>query len=69
MNIVLARTFLEIVECGNLKKAAERLCVTQSTVTTQDIISTMWKQVFNVKKILPLRCQCRSFARLAFPMT
>ena len=33
MNIVLARTFLEILEAGNLNKAAERLHVTQSTVT------------------------------------
>jgi len=33
MNIVLARTFLEIVECGNFNKAAVRLNVTQSTVT------------------------------------
>lgn len=33
MNLVLARTFLEIVECGNLNKAAEQLHVTQSTVT------------------------------------
>jgi DNA-binding transcriptional LysR family regulator len=33
MNIVLARTFLEIIECGNLNKAADRLHVTQSTVT------------------------------------
>ncbi len=33
MNIGLARTFLEILEAGNLNKAAERLHVTQSTVT------------------------------------
>ncbi len=33
MNVTLARTFLEILEAGNLNKAAERLHVTQSTVT------------------------------------
>ena len=33
MNIDLARTFLEIVETGNFNKAAERLSVTQSTVS------------------------------------
>lgn len=33
MNITLARTFLEILETGNFNKAAERLHVTQSTVT------------------------------------
>lgn len=33
MNIQLARTFLEVLEAGNLNKAAERLNVTQSTVT------------------------------------
>ena len=33
MNIHLARTFLEVLEAGNLNKAAERLNVTQSTVT------------------------------------
>lgn len=33
MNLVLARTFLEILEAGNLNRAAERLNVTQSTVT------------------------------------
>ena len=33
MNIVLARTFLETLEAGNLNKAAARLHVTQSTVT------------------------------------
>ena len=33
MNIALARTFLEILEAGNLNRAAERLHVTQSTVT------------------------------------
>jgi len=33
MNIDLARTFLEIVETGNFNKAAERLNVTQSTVS------------------------------------
>ncbi|MGE5546926.1 MAG: LysR family transcriptional regulator [Solirubrobacterales bacterium] len=33
MNIDLARTFLEIVETGNFNKAAERLDVTQSTVS------------------------------------
>jgi len=33
MNIVLARTFLEILENGNFNKAAQRLNVTQSTVT------------------------------------
>ena len=33
MNIDLARTFLEIVETGNFNRAAERLDVTQSTVS------------------------------------
>jgi len=33
MNIDLARTFLEIAESGNFNKAAERLNVTQSTVS------------------------------------
>ena len=33
MNIDLARTFLEVVETGNFAKAAERLSVTQSTVS------------------------------------
>jgi len=33
MNIDLARTFLEIAETGNFNKAAERLNVTQSTVS------------------------------------
>lgn len=33
MNLILARTFLEILETGNLNRAAERLNVTQSTVT------------------------------------
>ena len=33
MNIDLARTFLEVLDAGNLNRAAERLNVTQSTVT------------------------------------
>jgi DNA-binding transcriptional LysR family regulator len=33
MNIDLARTFLEIVDTGNFNRAAERLSVTQSTVS------------------------------------
>lgn len=33
MNIVLARTFLEVVESGNFFTAAERLHVTQSTIS------------------------------------
>ncbi len=33
MNIDLARTFLEVVETGNFNKAAERLSITQSTVS------------------------------------
>ncbi len=35
MNIVLARTFLELVNTRNFNKAADRLCVTQSTVTVR----------------------------------
>lgn len=35
MNIVLIRTFLEILETKNFNKAAERLHVTQSTVTVR----------------------------------
>jgi DNA-binding transcriptional LysR family regulator len=35
MNIDLARTFLEIAETGNFNRAAERLRVTQSTVSTR----------------------------------
>lgn len=33
MNLDLAKTFLEVVEVGNLNRAAARLAVTQSTVT------------------------------------
>ena len=33
MDITLARTFLEIVSCGNFVRAAERLHVTQTTVS------------------------------------
>lgn len=33
MNIELARTFLEVVACGSLARAADRLHVTHSTVT------------------------------------
>lgn len=35
MNIVTAQTFLEVIACGNLNRAAEHLNVTQSTVTTR----------------------------------
>ncbi len=35
MNTVLLRTFLEVVDAGNLNRAAARLNVTQSTVTTR----------------------------------
>lgn len=35
MNFTALQTFLVIVECGNLNKAAERLNVTQSTVTAR----------------------------------
>jgi LysR family transcriptional regulator, flagellar master operon regulator len=35
MNVTAAKTFLEVVSAGNLKRAAERLHVTQSTVTTR----------------------------------
>jgi DNA-binding transcriptional LysR family regulator len=35
MNIILARTFLELVHTRNFNKAADRLCVTQSTVTVR----------------------------------
>ncbi|MEO1191535.1 MAG: LysR family transcriptional regulator [Pseudomonadota bacterium] len=35
MNIAAIRTFLAVVESGNLNKAAERLNVTQSTVTAR----------------------------------
>jgi DNA-binding transcriptional LysR family regulator len=35
MNIVLAKTFLELVHTRNFNKAADRLCVTQSTVTVR----------------------------------
>lgn len=35
MNIILARTFLELVNTRNFNKAADRLCVTQSTVTVR----------------------------------
>lgn len=35
MNITLARTFLVTISAGNLNRAAERLNVTQSTVTTR----------------------------------
>lgn len=33
MNVTVLRTFLEVVETGNLNRAADRLNVTQSTVT------------------------------------
>lgn len=35
MDIALARTFLEIVECGNFVRAAERLHVTQTAVSVR----------------------------------
>lgn len=35
MDITLARTFHAIVEAGNFKDAAEKLCVTQSTVSAR----------------------------------
>lgn len=35
MNIVFAQTFLEVVKSGNLNRAAARLNVTESTVTTR----------------------------------
>jgi DNA-binding transcriptional LysR family regulator len=35
MDIALARTFLEIVTCGNFMRAAERLHVTQTTVSVR----------------------------------
>lgn len=35
MNLSFLRTFLEVVDAGNLNRAAERLHVTQSTVTTR----------------------------------
>jgi DNA-binding transcriptional LysR family regulator len=35
MDIVLARTFLEIVTCGNFARAAERLHVTQTAVSVR----------------------------------
>jgi DNA-binding transcriptional LysR family regulator len=35
VNVTTLRTFLEILEAGNLNRAAERLNVTQSTVTTR----------------------------------
>jgi len=35
MNIVLAKTFLEVLNARNFNKAADRLCVTQSTVTVR----------------------------------
>ena len=35
MNLSFLRTFLEVIEAGNLNRAADRLHVTQSTVTTR----------------------------------
>ena len=35
MNIAAIQTFLAVVETGNLNKAAERLNVTQSTITAR----------------------------------
>src|SRR5580698_6470481 len=35
MNIVLARTFLELLKARSFNRAADRLCVTQSTVTVR----------------------------------
>ncbi|MFS8609846.1 MAG: LysR family transcriptional regulator, partial [Gammaproteobacteria bacterium] len=35
MDTELARTFLSVVAAGNFVKAAEKLCVTQSTVSAR----------------------------------
>lgn len=35
MNIILAKTFIELLNARNFNKAADRLCVTQSTVTVR----------------------------------
>lgn len=35
MNIIMAKTFLEVIKVGNLNRAADHLNVTQSTVTTR----------------------------------
>ncbi len=35
INVEFLRTFLEVIDSGSLAKAAKKLCVTQSTVTTR----------------------------------
>lgn len=50
MNFAALRTFLMIVDCGNLNKAAERLNVTQSTVTARlDALETTLGQQLLVR--------------------
>jgi LysR family transcriptional regulator, flagellar master operon regulator len=48
MDITLARTFLQIVECGNFVKAAERLHVTQTAVSVrvQSLESQLGRKLF-----------------------
>jgi DNA-binding transcriptional LysR family regulator len=48
MDITLARTFLEIVECGNFIRASERLHVTQTAVSVrvQSLESQLGKRLF-----------------------
>jgi LysR family transcriptional regulator, flagellar master operon regulator len=48
VDIVLARTFLEIVDCGNFIRAAERLHVTQTAVSVrvQSLESLLGRKLF-----------------------
>jgi LysR family transcriptional regulator, flagellar master operon regulator len=48
MDITLARTFLEIVDCGNFVRAAERLHVTQTAVSVrvQSLESQLGRKLF-----------------------
>lgn len=48
MDITLARTFLEIVDCGNFARAAERLHVTQTAVSVrvQSLESQLGRRLF-----------------------
>ena len=52
MDIEWARTFLEIVEAGSFVRAADRLCVTQSTVSmrVKEMESLLGRPLFNRSK-------------------
>ena len=68
MNIDLARTFLEIAETGNFNKAAERLDVTQSTVSMRikaledEIGRPLFKRSKTGTELTPAGLQFRRYA-------